>query len=484
MRRGSVIGPLILILLGVLFLLNNLRPDLSLLDLVARYWPYLLIGWGVLRLIEVVYWAATSKPLPASGISGGEWTLVVFLVLIGSGLFFLHERSGWWSPLRMRIHGVEVFGETFDFPIAEQKLTAGKTPRILVENHRGNVRIAGADTEEVKVLGHKSVRALNQKDADEADRLTQLELKNQGDIIVIRTNHDRAGSETRIAADLEVTVPRGAMVDARGRYGDYDVTDLAGDVEIQSENAGVRIQNLGGNLRVDTRRGDVLRALNVKGTVELKGRNNNVELENIAGQVTINGAYYDLQFRNLAKPLRYNSDRTELRVEGIPGQLRMASGDVVGEELAGPVYLHSRSKDVQIAGVSNSLEVALDRGDIEVRPGLPTPKLDLRTRAGDIDLALAEKAQFKLRATTQRGEIENDFGAPVHVDSREHERAQTATGSVGEGAEVVLVTDRGRIQIRKAMGAEPLRNLESRPPLPAPPEPPEAPRRRLPAVTN
>ena len=45
MRRGSVIGPLILIGLGVLFLFRNLWPDIPLVELISRFWPFLLIAW-------------------------------------------------------------------------------------------------------------------------------------------------------------------------------------------------------------------------------------------------------------------------------------------------------------------------------------------------------------------------------------------------------------------------------------------------------
>ena len=58
-----------------------------------------------------------------------------------------------------------------------------------------------------------------------------------------------------------------------------------------SDNAGVRLQNIGGRVKVDTKKSDIVRATGVKGDVELKGRGRDVELEEIAGQVTINGSY-------------------------------------------------------------------------------------------------------------------------------------------------------------------------------------------------
>ena len=59
MRRGSVIGPLILIGFGALFLFRNLWPEIPLVDFISRFWPFLLIGWGAIRLIEVLVWSAT-----------------------------------------------------------------------------------------------------------------------------------------------------------------------------------------------------------------------------------------------------------------------------------------------------------------------------------------------------------------------------------------------------------------------------------------
>ena len=58
MRRTSIVAPLLLIAIGALFLAHNLYPDLPVLDYIARFWPFLLIGWGALRLGEVMFWAA------------------------------------------------------------------------------------------------------------------------------------------------------------------------------------------------------------------------------------------------------------------------------------------------------------------------------------------------------------------------------------------------------------------------------------------
>ncbi|RPI08490.1 MAG: hypothetical protein EHM65_10260, partial [Acidobacteriales bacterium] len=288
MRRHSLIGPLILVLLGVLFLVHNLHPEWVSFTLIATYWPFLLIAWGLLRLVEVLYWKFSSQPLPAKGVSGGEWTLIVFICLIGSGLFLWHENRSRLPRVFVGGRGVEIFGETFDYPVAEQR-QAVKAARILVDNARGNTRIVGADTQEVKVSGRRTVRAYSQSQADEANQKTALNVSTEGDQLVIRATQGPERDEMRISTDLEITVPRGATVHATGRYGDFDILNIDGGVEVTSGNAGVRLQDLGGSVRVDLRRSDIVRALNVKGNVEILGRGQDVELENIAGSATING---------------------------------------------------------------------------------------------------------------------------------------------------------------------------------------------------
>ena len=81
MKRRSVVGPMVLILLGAAFLINNVKPDLNLFSFAANYWPFLLIAIGVLRLMEVLAYAASSKPLPPKGLGGGE----IFALAIALG---------------------------------------------------------------------------------------------------------------------------------------------------------------------------------------------------------------------------------------------------------------------------------------------------------------------------------------------------------------------------------------------------------------
>lgn len=63
MRRTSIIGPLILILVGALLLMANLSPQIRIMDVLAIQWPWILVGWGVIRLVELAVWSRRPEPL-------------------------------------------------------------------------------------------------------------------------------------------------------------------------------------------------------------------------------------------------------------------------------------------------------------------------------------------------------------------------------------------------------------------------------------
>ena len=94
MRPRSITGPLILVIIGVVFLLNNLGHDIPFWSYLTDYWPFLLIGLGVIRLAEVLFHVSQGSTLPAIGGGGGWvfWTIVfcVFMAIWGAGRSGIH----------------------------------------------------------------------------------------------------------------------------------------------------------------------------------------------------------------------------------------------------------------------------------------------------------------------------------------------------------------------------------------------------------
>jgi len=463
MRRRSFTGPLLLLMIGGLLLWWNLHPGAPVFDLVAQYWPVVLIGWGVIRLLEIMAW----RDRTWSSFSGGEVVLVVLICIAGSGL---------WAAREHGVHfyrgGLEVFGEQYDYTVSANGTAAGMT-RITFENPRGNLKVTGSDTTDIAISGHKVIHAWSRQDADRTNGNTPVEIVPQGDRLLIRSNQDRVPGNQSISDDLEVTVPRGVTIEARGSSGDFEVTDVTGDVEFATSRGDVRIARVGGNARLDVGRSDLVRAVDLKGSIDLQGsRGSDIELENIAGQVTINGGFTGtLEFKNLAKPLQLEGARnTELHAEAVPGRISMDMGQITASGLVGPVRVVARSRDIKLDQFTQSLQLETDRGDVELQPGkLPLPSIEARSGCCRVDLVLPDKSTFDLEATAERGDVVNDYGPQIQ---REPEgRAATLKGKVGDGPTIRLTANRGSVSVRKE-GTAP----SEVPPVPPPDRPGKTPK--------
>jgi len=114
-RQRSFAGPVVLIVLGLLFLMGTmgiLRWG-SLVHSFGRFWPVLLIIWGVIKLLE--YQQAQRSGSRPPGIGAGGAFLVIFLVV--SGLIATQATRVNWDAVKdnMDIDGGAVLnGQTLE----------------------------------------------------------------------------------------------------------------------------------------------------------------------------------------------------------------------------------------------------------------------------------------------------------------------------------------------------------------------------------
>lgn len=438
--RRSITGPLILLLIGCLFLWHNLRPEVPLFDMLAQYWPFLLILWGVMRLVEVLL----SRSQWRGGFSGGEIVLIIFICIFGFGAWQAHQFG-----IHFNGRGLDIFGDSFDYPI-QASASATQMKRVVFDNPRGNIHITGGDGDQVTVTGHKSIRAYKRAEADRTNQATPVEIIPQGDRIVIRTNQDRAPDNQRVSDDLDVTIPRDMSVEAHGNLGDDEVTDVRGDVDLASNHGDLRLARLGGGAKLSMGHSDLINITDVKGKIDLDGRGSDLTIENVAGIVTVNGSYSGtLEFKNLAQPLDFEGARgTELHVAAIPGTLHLDLSALNGTNITGPVRFVARSRDIHLDQFTQSVQLETDRGDIELHPvKTPLSTIEATTKSGAIELSLPPGASFQLQGTVDHGEAANEYGAPLSQDN--NGRRATIHGSVGNGPTITLLSNRGNITVQK-----------------------------------
>jgi DUF4097 and DUF4098 domain-containing protein YvlB len=146
--------------------------------------------------------------------------------------------------------------------------------------------------------------------------------------------------------------------------------------------------------------------------------------------------------------------------------MRVTLGNLNASDLTGPVRMTStRSWDVSLTNFTNSVDINLSGGDVDLRPGLlPLAKMDVRSRSGHIELALPQSAKFDLTATSTRGSVDNEFGAPLKLEPTGR-RGATLRGSNG-GPSVNISTESGQVLVRSASAGDSVSPAASKPPQP------------------
>lgn len=81
-RRRSFVGPLLLIGIGLLLLYSSLRSNWASWEVIWRYWPVLLIGWGLGKLLDHLRHREGEAGTSPARFSGGEIGMVVALIVL------------------------------------------------------------------------------------------------------------------------------------------------------------------------------------------------------------------------------------------------------------------------------------------------------------------------------------------------------------------------------------------------------------------
>ncbi len=447
--RGSLAGPIVLIVIGCLFLLHNFGVHLPIWRAFGRYWPLLLILWGVIKLVE--HATASRQGYRATGIGAGSVFLLLLIIIFGLGAHYSHDVN--WGGVRDQIQIDDdlggMFGNAYTYDdTIEQTFPGDGSLRIVSD--RGAINIQPSDSDSIKVVVHKKLYASNQSDADKYNQGTKPIITVNGTSVLLNANTNGAGDHG-VSADMDVYVPRKGAIDVASRRGDLSVTDRKADVKISGQRGDVVLTGITGAVKVNLEKGSV-RVSKVTGDVDIDGRIDDATVEDVNGAVSLNGDYFDdIRVSKIAKTVTFKSARSDIMLASVPGDLEISGDSLRGTDVTGPSRLVMRSKEVHLDDVSGDLQLESTNGDIEVHAAnkLPLGTMTITGKKGDVTLVLPPNAGFQIDATTRKGDISSDF-SNVKVDEK-NGGTSTATGTVGNGAaKLVIKADVGDIKITKS----------------------------------
>ena len=228
----------------------------------------------------------------------------------------------------------------------------------------------------------------------------------------VRITHDRG--DLRAHADMKVRVPAGHTVAFHLAVGRVAVTNVNGDIRVDSHAAPVTATGSRGRLAVDVGSGDV----------RVSGAEGELSVDTGSGAVEVTGFRGD-----------------ELAID-------TGSGQVSGTQLsARSIHVDTGSGDIELSAVTCP-EVMLETGSGSIATDVrgPVRDLSLETGSGDISVRAPASLAGEVEIETASGEIETDFPIQVTRHARDH-----MVGRIGNGAgRVAIETGSGDVRLLRS----------------------------------
>ena len=468
-RRGSIFWALTLIAVGGIFLYANFYPALRPWQIIAKFWPILIIFWGLSKLIDYLH-AHAHPELPSPSLfSTSEVILLLLILALGTlvSKIVLHPWQHWPESIGVEMDDdfANVFLNSYTYTQTLSQVTKPQSG-LLVVVRRGDVEVRGAEQNTMEAVVKKTIRAANEEEAKKLANDLQISFVEQAGRYLLQTNLDslpNSGRNVRLditlrvpkALGAEITTERGDVV-LEGLKGEQTLT-AKGDVKLAKVEGLVRIHESGGSAEIR----------DVKGNVDVDGRGRDVNASGITGALTVTGDFTgSMQFENVTQTLRYRSSRTDLTVQKLSGRLNMERDSLDATGVDGPFEVATKHKDITLDNFKHSVRISTTNGEVRLRTSFPpTQPIEVDVNKGGIELALPARSAFQVEASSRHGEVECDF--PGLVVKKEGD-TPSITGAFGKGGPLLrLSSSYGTVHLVQ-QGPHP-------PALPQPPAPPKTP---------
>ena len=463
-RRTSIVGPLLMITVGIIFLLIQLGRLSSAFfwSWYGRWWPVLLIGVGIIMLLEWgwdQYFHSDEPVLRRRSLGGGVFALLLILGVAGVVFNGMHNgafgRAFHFDPDSMD----EFMGDKHESDqTLVQSLPAGYG--ITVDNPRGDVTVNGtSDDGQVHIDVHKQVYTRSDSEAESRARDLSPQVDNTGNMMKI-SMPPVEGSR----ADVTVTVPASAAATIVSNRGDVHVSAIKAPVSVTANHGDVIVAGITGPVLARINNGDSsFSAHSVTGPTSVQGRARDLSFSEIDGTAAMDGEFFgSTHLQHVTGNIRFHTSRTDLRLARLDGEIEISpNADLSADQGVGPLTVATRNRNITLERIAGDVSVTNRNGSVNITSAPPMGNISVENRNGSVDVTLPEHEGFTVQAETTGGDLSNDFDLPQQGGDDSNRKSYS--GSVGKGGSLVRInTSQGDINLKRA-------SIAPLPPAPPPP---------------
>jgi DUF4097 and DUF4098 domain-containing protein YvlB len=469
MRRSSIVGPLLLITIGVCLLLvqtGHLQIH-RLWEWYARFWPILLILTGVIMLLEWAFdhyiQSDPTHPRYRRRLGGGVFFLLLLLTIAGiifsNGNQFRRNHSNW-------IFGVPINQDNLDQFLGDkhesdqtftQSLPSGAS--VSIDNPRGDVILSGtSDDGQIHISAHKEVFSHSDSDAHSKAQRLRPAFNTSGNTVAV-TLPALDGAR----ADLTVTLPANTSTTLHANHGDVRVSSLKASISITANHGDITLSAITGDISARINNSDSSISVHSStGVTSIAGHGHDTTLSDLSGPVIIDGDFFGAtHIEHIRGSVKFHTSRTDLQLSRLDGELDIDPNISISEAV-GPLTLTTGNRNVSLDRIAGDISVTNRYGSVDLTSAPPLGNIIIQNHNGSVDLTVPKQAEFNVHAETTNGDVDNDFSLPTQGDE---DTRKTFSGTVGKGGpNLRITTSHGDISLKKAS----VTPLPPRPPAPPP----------------
>jgi DUF4097 and DUF4098 domain-containing protein YvlB len=470
MRRGSVVGPILLIAIGIVFLLiqTGHLEEMHFWDWYGHWWPLLLVLAGLVVLAE---WALDQyalrdpqRPAYRRSVGGGVVFLLLLFVFAGVVAGHAHDWPSGYSKMVPGFHFDqdsmdELFGDKHE---SDQAMDAPFPVGgfLAVVNPRGDVSVSGtSDDGRVHIAMHKAIYSRSDSEADSRAEQFNPQVATDGNAVTIKVpTLDGA------RGDLVITVPPTAATTVTANHGDIHVSSIKAPVTTTANHGETDISAITGPVNAHINNGgSSINAHSIDGPLAIQGHAEDITLAEIMGPVSITGDFFGTtHIEHVTGPFHFHTSRTDFQGARLDGELEISPDmNLSADQVMGPVTLTTRDRNITLERVAGEIQVTNRNGSINIIAAPTLGNVTIDDRNGSVHTTLPENASFSIQANTSDGGVDTDFA----LTTRSNDNGKTLSGTVGSGGAMVhITTTDGDISVHKG---------DIAPLPPTPPEPPK-----------
>jgi DUF4097 and DUF4098 domain-containing protein YvlB len=449
-RHGSIFWSLILISVGLLFLLRNLGFEIRPWLIIAKYWPILIIFWGLSKLVSYFRSGEDSNAARRSLLTGGDIVLLLFLLVLGSVVTKAVSFNLANFPkefLNIDLDEPFIFDEpqeSFTYVEEKSQPLTKKDGTLEIQNQYGNVEINVHNLPELKIRLEKKIRSKDETKAKELSGPLKIKVEARSLGYAVSTNRDQLHEEERegIKTNLTIWIPKLTRVMVSNKYGSITLKGVVGTHNLNNGYGAINVSDIEGSLHIENQNGPIT-VTEVSGDCDISNKYGAIELDTIGGKAQIDDGYGSVVLRKIKGPVQLVHKYGSLACSDLDSTLSLDGRyvEVKGANIGGDVKITTSYKDIDLENVQGAMTIQGKHGDINIKGERPPNKpIKVESEYSAVTITLPGDSRFQIEAYSKFGKFVSEFESIGGAEfSPESVTTAKVKGSHGEGGPLITV---------------------------------------------